>query len=75
MVSDSRSVPYKRRILVETRKALPMADSNRMTPRRSIEAECERRGKTCVDLGCIDWLDGGEIDDGLVLALGGAPAE
>jgi hypothetical protein len=46
-----------------------------MTPRRSIEAECKRRGKPALTSGCIDLLEGREVDDGLVLALGGAPAE
>jgi HEAT repeat protein len=46
-----------------------------MTPRRSVEAECARRGKPAVISGCIDLLEGREVDDDLILALGGAPAE
>lgn len=46
-----------------------------MTPRQSIEAECRRRGKPALTSGCIDLLEGREVDDGLVLALGGEPAE
>jgi len=46
-----------------------------MTPRQSIEAECRRRGKPALTSGCIDLLEGREVDDGLVLALGGGPAE
>lgn len=52
-----------------------MAGRNRMTPRQSIEAECRRRGKPALTSGCIDLLEGREVDDGLVLALGGEPAE
>jgi hypothetical protein len=52
-----------------------MADSDRMTPGQSIEAECKRRGKPALTSGCIDLLEGREVDDGLVLALGGAAAE
>jgi len=52
-----------------------MAGKTRMTPRQSIEAECRRRGKPALTSGCIDLLEAREVDDGLVLALGGAPAE
>jgi len=52
-----------------------MAGKTRMTPRQSIEAECRRRGKPALSSGCIDLLEAREVDDGLVLALGGAPAE
>lgn len=47
-----------------------------MTPRQSIEAECDQRGRDCVITGCIDLLEGRyeEADDGLVLALAGPPA-
>ncbi len=46
-----------------------------MTPRQSIEAECARRGKSQVVSGCVALLQGREVDDALVLALGGPPAE
>lgn len=46
-----------------------------MTPRQSVEAECRRRGKPALISGCIDLLAGREVDDDLVLALGGVPAE
>jgi hypothetical protein len=46
-----------------------------MTPRQNVEAECARRGKPALISGCIDLLEGREIDDDLVLVLGGAPAE
>jgi hypothetical protein len=52
-----------------------MTGSGWTTPRQGIEAECRRRGKPAVVSGCIDLLEGREVDDGLVLALGGPPAE
>jgi hypothetical protein len=52
-----------------------MAGKTRMTPRQSIEAECKRRGKPALTLGCIDLLEGRKVDDRLVVALGGAAAE
>jgi len=45
-----------------------------MSPRESVEQECERRGKGEVVAGCIELLGGGETDDDLILALGGPPA-
>lgn len=45
-----------------------------VTPRQSVQAECERRGKPAVVSGCIDMLEGRDIDDALVLALGGPHA-
>ena len=46
-----------------------------MTPRQSIESECERRGSRAVIRGCVDLLEGRDVDDGLVMALGGPAAE
>jgi len=45
-----------------------------VTPRQSVEAECERRGKDAVVAGCIELLMGRATDDALVAALGGPPA-
>jgi HEAT repeat protein len=45
------------------------------TPRESIAAECQRRGRSAVVSGCIDLIEGREADDGLILALGGPAAE
>jgi hypothetical protein len=45
-----------------------------LTPRRSIEAECARRGRGAVTAGCIELLRGRRVDDGLVLALAGPAA-
>ncbi len=48
----------------------------RLTPRQSIAAECQRRGKPALVSGCIDLLQGRhDIDDSLLLALGGPPAQ
>jgi hypothetical protein len=46
-----------------------------MTPRQSVTAECERRGRAAVVTGCIGLLEGADTDDGLIVALGGPPAE
>ena len=45
-----------------------------MTPRQSIEAECARRGRSAVVSACVDLLQGQQVDDALVLALGGPHA-
>ncbi|MGN6176742.1 MAG: HEAT repeat domain-containing protein [Streptosporangiaceae bacterium] len=48
----------------------------RLTPRQNIAAECQQRGKPAVVSGCIDLLQGRPgVDDTLVLALGGPPAQ
>ena len=46
-----------------------------MTPRQSVTAECERRGRAAVITGCISLLEGAETDDGLIIALAGPAAE
>jgi len=45
-----------------------------VSPRESIEAECERRGRRAVIDGCIELLAGGDADLDLVVALGGPTA-
>lgn len=45
-----------------------------MTPRQSVEAECARRGHAAVVAGCVDLLSGRDVDDALVVALGGPGA-
>lgn len=45
-----------------------------ITPRESIERECEKRGKDAVVTGCLELLNGLDVDPDLVLALGGPPA-
>jgi hypothetical protein len=44
------------------------------TPRESIEQECASRGRDAVVAGCIEMLEGRDVDADLVLALGGPPA-
>ena len=44
------------------------------SPRLSIEAECQRRGRGAVVAGCVTLLAGGDVDSRLVFALGGPPA-
>ncbi len=45
-----------------------------VSPWRSVAAECARRGEPAVVAGCVDLLLGREVDDDLVLALGGPHA-
>jgi hypothetical protein len=42
-----------------------------MTPGKRIEAECRRRGTAEVVSRCVDLLEGREVEDAFVLALGG----
>jgi hypothetical protein len=44
------------------------------TPRESIKQECANRGTDAVVVGCMELLEGHEVDAELVLALGGPPA-
>jgi hypothetical protein len=46
-----------------------------VTPRQSVESECERRGRSAVIAGCVDVLEGRDVDDAFVVALGGPSAE
>lgn len=50
------------------------ASSRGKPPRERIREECARRGKDELVAGCIDLLSSREVDDGLVLALGGPHA-
>jgi hypothetical protein len=53
-----------------------MSALRRLTPRQSIAAECERRGRAAVVAGCIDLLQGRQdTDDALLIALAGPAAE
>jgi len=45
------------------------------TPKQSVEQECDRRGLLAVVEGCVALLNGESVDDELILALGGPPAE
>ena len=42
-----------------------------LTPRQSIEIECARRGRDQVVDGCVALLGGRDVDDDLIMALGG----
>ena len=44
------------------------------SPRESVEHECASRGTDKVVVGCIELLEGRDVDAALVLALGGPPA-
>jgi hypothetical protein len=41
------------------------------TPRQSVEIECGRRGRDQVIDGCVALLWGRDVDDDLIMALGG----
>lgn len=45
-----------------------------ISPKQSIEGECERRGRPAFVRGCVDLLSGREVDDELIVALGGPHA-
>ena len=45
------------------------------TPKQSVSQECARRGLLAVVNGCVDLLNSKPVDDELILALGGPPAE
>jgi len=45
-----------------------------VTPRQSVQAECEQRGRSAVVSGCVDVLEGRRFDDALLLALAGPHA-
>jgi hypothetical protein len=46
-----------------------------MTPKQSIEFECERRGSDAVVRDCIAVLTGRRVDDDFLRVIGGPPAE
>jgi hypothetical protein len=50
---------------------VPARSGWELTPRQSVELECARRGTAQVVAGCVALLRGHDVDDGLVLALGG----
>jgi len=45
-----------------------------LTPRQSIEAECNARGRDAVVAGCIALLERRQVDPDLIVALGGPAA-
>jgi len=42
-----------------------------LTPRQSVERECARRGRGHVIDGCVALLRGEDVEDSLIMALGG----
>jgi hypothetical protein len=41
------------------------------SPRQRIEEECSRRGRAAFVTGCVDLLQGRDVDTGLITVLGG----
>jgi hypothetical protein len=54
---------------------MPARSGWELTPRQSIELECARRGRAQLADGCIALLAGQDVDDGLIIALGGPVAQ
>ncbi len=50
---------------------MPAGSGWELTPRESVEMECARRGRGPVVAGCIALLRGQDVDDNLIMALGG----
>jgi hypothetical protein len=50
---------------------VPAGPAWELTPRQSVEIECARRGAAQVVAGCVALLQGQEVDDAFLLALGG----
>jgi hypothetical protein len=46
-----------------------------VTPKASVEAECQRRSRTAVIHDCISLLDAKSVDPDFIRVLGGPPAE
>ena len=54
---------------------VPTRSGWELTPRQSIEIECARRGRAEVVAGCVALLRRQEVDDNLVIALGGPASQ
>ena len=50
---------------------MPAGSGWDLTPRQSVELECARRGRGPVTAGCVALLRGQDVDDNLIMALGG----
>jgi hypothetical protein len=50
---------------------VPARSGWELTPRQSVELECARRGREQVTDGCVALLRGRDVDDNLLMALGG----
>jgi hypothetical protein len=53
---------------------MPTRPGWELTPRQSVDIECARRGRDQVVAGCVALLEGRDVDDGLLFALGGPAA-
>jgi hypothetical protein len=53
---------------------MPARSGWELTPRQSVEIECARRGREQVVDGCVALLRGRDVDDTLIVALGGPVA-
>ena len=53
---------------------MPARSGWELTPRQSVELECARRGRGPVVAGCVALLRGQDVDDNLIMALGGPAA-
>lgn len=56
------------------RGGVPGRSSWELTPKQSIELECARRGQAQLVSGCVALLRRQDVDDDLVIALGGPGA-
>jgi HEAT repeats len=54
--------------------AVPARSGWDLTPRQSVELECQRRGRGLVVDGCVALLRRQDVDDNLIMALGGLGA-
>ncbi|HEY2315721.1 MAG TPA: HEAT repeat domain-containing protein [Streptosporangiaceae bacterium] len=50
---------------------MPAPSTWELTPRQSVEMECARRGRLAMIDGCVALLCGRDVDDNLIMALGG----
>jgi hypothetical protein len=54
---------------------MPARSGWELTPRQSVDLECARRGRGPLADGCIALLESREVDDALIIALGGPVAQ
>jgi hypothetical protein len=54
---------------------MPSGSGWELTPQQSVQRECARRGRDRVVDGCIALLASQEVDDTLIIALGGPAAQ
>jgi hypothetical protein len=54
---------------------MPARSGWELTPRQSVELECARRGRDQLVDGCVALLEGRDVDDALIIALGGPVAQ